>query len=108
MVIPPEEGGPKEARYSENNIMIRDSTLCSIIPPQLKNMSAQYKVMCGCECCISEKHIRSLLLLWRDHYLKKIKSIIQHAQKQRSGEMYIHLFETHKKYVMTHGRHIYA
>ena len=41
MAIPPEEGGLKEAIYADNNITISDSTLQSIIPPQLKKMSAQ-------------------------------------------------------------------
>ena len=36
MVSPTKEGGPKEARYKENNIIISDSTLLNIIPPQLK------------------------------------------------------------------------
>ena len=49
MVIPPEEGGLKDSIYADNNIIIGDSTLRSILPPQLKNMSARYKVVCGCE-----------------------------------------------------------
>ena len=52
---PPKEGGRKEARDAENNIIISDSTLQSILPPQIKNMSARYTVMFGCECCISAK-----------------------------------------------------
>ena len=48
MVSPPEEGLLKEAIDVDNNIIISD-TLQSIIPRQLKNMSARYKVMCGCD-----------------------------------------------------------
>ena len=48
MVSPPEEGGLKESRDKDNNIIISDSTLINIIPPQIKNMTSQYKVMCGC------------------------------------------------------------
>ena len=55
MVSPPEEGVLKEARYEDNNIIISDSTLQKILPPQLKNMTSRYRVMCGCECCISAK-----------------------------------------------------
>ena len=33
-------------------------------------MSARYKVLRGCECCISDKSIHSSLLSWRDRYLK--------------------------------------
>ena len=36
-------------------------------------MSAQYKVMCGYECCISAKCVHSSLISWRHRYLKKLK-----------------------------------
>ena len=62
MVIPPEDGVIKEARDADNNIIISDSTLLSIVPAQLKKMSTRYKVMCGCECCISANIIHSSLL----------------------------------------------
>ena len=41
MVSPPEKGEPKEAIYADNNIIISDSTLRNIIPPQLKKMTSQ-------------------------------------------------------------------
>ena len=77
MVSTQEEGGIKEAIDEDNNIIISDSTLRSIIPPQLKNMYAQYKLICGCECCISSKSIHSSLLSWRDCYLRKLKNLSQ-------------------------------
>ena len=39
----------------DDNIIISDSTLCSLLTPQLKKNSAQYKVMCGCECAFMLK-----------------------------------------------------
>ena len=42
-----EEGGLNEARDADNNIIISDSTLPNILPPQLKKMSVRYKVMGG-------------------------------------------------------------
>ena len=47
MVGPPEEDGLKEAGDSDRNIIISYSTLFNVLPPQLKNMTSQYKVMCG-------------------------------------------------------------
>ena len=44
------DGGIKEARDEENNIIISDSRLRTFLPPQLKQMSARYKVICGREC----------------------------------------------------------
>ena len=62
MVSPPEEGGLKETRGEDNKIIISDSKLPNIIPPQLKNLTSQYKVMCGCQRCISYKSMHSSLL----------------------------------------------
>ena len=104
----PNHGGLKDARDEYGKIIISDSTLRSLLPPQLKQMSARYKVMCGCECCIYDKSIHSLLLSWRDRYLKKLKDKSQNAQSRRSGEKAHHIYTTYKNTVMPHGRHIYA
>ena len=50
LVSDPNDGCLKDEKYEDDNIIISDSTLISLLPPQLKRMSARYKVMCGCEC----------------------------------------------------------
>ena len=50
LVSDPNDGGIKDARDEDGNIIISDSTLSSMCSPQLKQMSARYKIMCGCEC----------------------------------------------------------
>ena len=70
LVSDPNYGGLKDARDEDGKIIISDSTLRSLLPPQLKQMSARYKIMCGCECYIYAKRIHSSLLYWRDSYLK--------------------------------------
>ena len=108
LVGDPNDGGIKDARDEDGKIIISDSILRSLLPHQLKQMSARYKVMCGCECCISAKSIHSLFLSWRDRYLKKLKDKSQNAQSRRYGEKENHIYTTYKNTVMTHGRHIYA
>ena len=51
------DGGLKDARDKDGEIIISDYTLRSMLPPQLKQMSTRYKVMCGCKCCIYAKSI---------------------------------------------------
>ena len=85
LVSDPNDGGLKDARGEYGKIIISDSTLLSLLSPQLKQIYARYKVMCGCECCISEKSIHSSFLSWRDRYLKKLKDKSQNAQSRRSG-----------------------
>ena len=64
----PNDSGIKNARNEEDNTIIRESTLRSLLTPQLKQTPAQYKVMCGSECCIYDKSIHSELLSWCDQY----------------------------------------
>ena len=70
LVSDPNDGGIKDTRDEDGKSIIRNSKLRSLLPPQFKKMSACYKVMCGCECCVSDKIIHSSLLSWRDRYLK--------------------------------------
>ena len=47
--------GFKDARDEYDNIIISYSILRSLLPPQLKKIPAQYKVMCSFEYCIYDK-----------------------------------------------------
>ena len=102
------DGDLKDDRDEDDNIVISDSTFHSLLPPQLKQMSARYKVMCSCECCISDKIIHLSLLSWRDRYLEKLKDQSHNDQNRSSSEKSHHIYETYKNTGMSHGRHIYA
>ena len=95
LVSDPNDGGIKDDRYEDGKIIISDSTLRALLTPQLKQMSARYKIMCGCECCIYSKSIHSSLLSWRDRYLKKLKDQSQNYQIRRSGEKAHHIYTTY-------------
>ena len=66
----PIDGGLKDVRDEENILIISDSTLRSLLPPQLNKMSLLYKVVCDCICCTSAKSIHPSLLSWSDRYFK--------------------------------------
>ena len=108
LVSDPKDGDIKDDRYEYEYIIISDSTLRILLPPQLKQMSVLYKFMCGCECCIYAKNIHSSLRSWRDRYLEKLMDQSQNAQRRRSGEKAYHIYETYKNTVMPHGHHINA
>ena len=69
-------------------------------------MSAQYKVMCVCECFISDKSIPLSFLSWCYRYLEKLKYQSQNSQNKSSGEKSNGIYETYKNAVMPHRRHI--
>ena len=82
MVIPPEELRLKEVRDAGNNIIISDSILRHILPYHLKKVTSQYKVICVCECYISDKAcIRNYyqLLSRREIFLKNLRiKVVMH------------------------------
>ena len=79
LVIATKYDGLKEARDEDDNIIISDSALRSLLPPHFKTNSSRYKVMCGCECCIYAKSINSSLISWRDSYSNKLKDLSQNV-----------------------------
>ena len=107
MVIPPGEGRLKEAKNTDNNIILSYSTLCNILPPQLKNMTEQYKVICGYECWIYDNSIHPSLLTCLYPRLKHLKGRGHNAQNRRYGKRSSHIFETYNSYVQPPGCHIY-
>ena len=59
LISDPNDIGIKDARGEDNNIIISDSTLRSLLQPKLRQISARYKVMCSCKCSIYAKSIHS-------------------------------------------------
>ena len=57
LVSDPNDGGIKDDRDGDDNVIISHYILRSLLLPQLKKMSERYKVMCGCECFISDNNI---------------------------------------------------
>ena len=70
LVSDPNYGGLKYSSDENGKIIISDSTLCLLWPPQSNKMSARYKIMCGFECCVYAKSVHSSLISWRDRYFK--------------------------------------
>ena len=79
-------GRLKEARDAWNDIIISDSALRSLFPPQFIKISSINKVMYGCKCCISAKSMHSSLLSRRDQYQRKLKDQNKNTKNRRSEE----------------------
>ena len=47
------------ARNADTNyVIISDKMFYSLAPPQLRPMTDNYKIMCGCAICNTSKHFR--------------------------------------------------
>ena len=83
LVSDPNDGGIKDSRDEDDNIIISDSTLGSMFPPQLNQIPARYNIVCGCECCSSAKSIHISLISWHDGYLKKTQGSKPKSSNQK-------------------------
>ena len=57
----------------KKNVIISDTMLCSLAPPQLRPMTDNQKMMCGCAICNTSKYMQEYLNTWRRKPLKIMK-----------------------------------
>ena len=48
-----------------NDVIISDTMLRSLVPTQLRPMTDNHKMMCGCAICNTSKYIQESLNAWR-------------------------------------------
>ena len=61
-----DDGGLLGARHTNtNDVIISDTIICSLAPPQLCPMTDHHKMMCGCASCNTSKYFKELLNEWR-------------------------------------------
>ena len=99
--------GLNEARDEDDNIIISDSTLRSLFPPQFKKICQDTRL------CVVVNVAYLPKLCIRNYYhgvivILELKYLIQDAQYRRSGGKANLLYETFKNAFMPHGCHIYA
>ena len=49
----------------KNNVIVSDTMICFLAPPQLRPMTYYHKMMCGCAICNTSKYFQELLNEWR-------------------------------------------
>ena len=74
LIASPDDGGLVGARHAiTNNVIISDTMICSLAPPQLRPVIDNHKMMCGCAICNTSKYMQELLNAWRRKQLKPMK-----------------------------------
>ena len=64
LIASPDDGGLVGARHAEtNDMIIIDTMLRSLPPPQLRPMTDDHKMICGCAICNTSKYSQELLNL---------------------------------------------
>ena len=74
LIASPDDGGLVGARHAIiNDLIISDTMLRSLAPTQLRPMTDNYKMMCGCAICNTSKYMQESLNAWRRKQLKFMK-----------------------------------
>ena len=75
------------ARHANtNDVIISDTMLHSLAPPQLRPMIDHHKIMCGCDICNTSKYFQEWLNTWRRKQLKIIKYKVDYSRGREKDE----------------------
>ena len=74
MYKPPSVGLGDLVRDSDGNRLVSDTVFRSLLPPELRIMTGQYKLMCCCAICQGFDYKHSALNRFRLHLLKDLES----------------------------------
>ena len=67
LIGPPPKGLPCVYDSKSKKLLVSESTLRAMLPPQLRRMTTAQKEICGCECCIATKLLHQALLHFRSN-----------------------------------------
>ena len=88
LIASPDDGGLVGARhYITNDAIISDTMLCSLAPPQLRPMTDNHKMMCGCAICNTSKYMQESLNAWRRKQLKIMKEKADNSRRRGKDEL---------------------
>ena len=74
LIASPDDVGLVRARHSiKNDVIISETMLRSLAPPQLRPMTDNHKMMCGCAIFNTSKYMQESLNSWRRKQLKIMK-----------------------------------
>ena len=95
LIASPDDGGLFGARHAiTNDMIISDTMLRSLAPPQLRPMTDNNKMMCGCTICNTSKYTQEYLNAWRRKQLKTLKDKADNSR----GRVKVELTQAYKSY----------
>ena len=86
MLLPPDQGGFKEAWDETGNARISDTALRALLPEQARRMTPRHKQMCGCEVCIQIRSLQQSLNAWRHQRLKLLTELAATASSEEERQ----------------------
>ena len=88
LIASPNDGGLVGARHTiTNDVIINETMLCSLAPPQLRPMTDNHKMMCGRDICNTSKYMQESLNAWRRKKSKTMKDKAENARGRGKDEL---------------------
>ena len=84
IIASPYDGGLLVSIHATTNyVIISDTMLRSLAPPQLSPMTDHYKMICGCAICNTSNCFQESLNSWRRKQLKIMKDKSDHSRRRK-------------------------
>ena len=88
LIASPDDGGLVGSRHAiTNDVIISDTMICYLAPPQLRPMTDNQKMMCGCAICNTSKYMQESLNVWRRKQLKTMKEKAENSHGKGKDEL---------------------
>ena len=88
LIASPDDGGLLGSRHAiTNDVIISDTMLRSLAPPQLRPMTYNYKMMYGCAIFITSKYMQEYLNAWRRKQLNIMKDNAENSRGRGEYEL---------------------
>ena len=88
LIASPDDRGLVGAIHAiKNDVIISDTMLRSVAPPQLRPMTDNRKIMCGCAICNTSKYMQESLNSWRRKQLKIMKEKAENSRERGKDEL---------------------
>ena len=87
LIDSPDDGGLLGARHADtNDVIISDTMIRSLAPPQLRPITDHHKRMCGCANCNTSNYFQESLNAWRMKQLKTMKDKSDNSRGRKKYE----------------------
>ena len=87
LIASPDDGSLVVSRHAvTNDVIISDTMLRSLAPPQLRPMTDNHKMMFGYAICNTSKYMQESLNAWRRKQLKTMKDKVENSRGRGKDE----------------------
>ena len=87
LIASPDDGGLLGDRQADtNDVIISDTMICSLAPPQLRPMKDNKKMMCDCAIFNTSKYFQESLNAWPRKQLKTMKDKVDNPRGRKKDE----------------------